>query len=814
MGSAESRNFVQSTINVMNRSTNRVALEQATSVRTYQGINITGTGGNVRVSGNKMEASVSLTSEAYLSAMQSNDVKQSIAQELEQMGTAVVSGINFGNSAEVSNDVRTFLNASSETVNSASAKCDAAITTSQAINIAETAGDVEVVGNEMKATVEALAKCRLEAVQGNSVIQSVDQKVKQTAIAEAKGLDPMAFFGIILLVIAIAVVGVIYGATKTLTGTTGKMVPVIVGLLCLAGAGVMAYVVFVWMRDRRELQPPAGTSEDDFFLQYPFLKHTEVRGKCGDVIIDGLPAEQVLGAPASGKRNDLIVGWAKRYNAAVEAHRERTGKSEADYASLPLASAEERAAPPGDAAPLDRRWPHVHAAYIGPGTVVSQDAATLGQTLLNPDNAEVRIWAYGSAPKNHFVIWSQWKGDDAAGKVYSDRPDLYKRTTDNGLMELVNEGKALLTALAAIVAQPSTEAVTFSAAGRKRATQKIVEFEKRMTAAEAQSCGPWVLPFVPEKPPARANERPSAPVTKALDVAFRAGRDLLVNEEDMARMECRPDLIFWKHVMSMYSLEPMLQSEEPPRGAMLWKMLTGKSPGQTIAAADLHSAASGFTAVPSMPVGVSIDFTASLSSRVEPVMNLLARARKDAAEGFVNAHYILYDNARDASKPFGAPSNWKAAWDSNMDAQFSTPFQLNNAQRTQLLAWDTQYELFRDKILRGFAAYDNGSPAEEQSWKDVTVVAMKYVNNDRVPLLNGSDDPFFAGQGKKAGMDMRGWGTVVMGVLSAGALFSFISIMRGAKGGGGTVAPSSLGAGGAAALPSAGVAAAAAQESK
>jgi hypothetical protein len=768
MGSAQSRNVIQSTVNVMNKSTNRVALEQVTSVNVVQALNIVGNRakGDIIVRGNKQTINASVDAASYLNAMQSNETKQAIQQELEQMASSLVSGINFGNSTESSNEIATVLSMTNEVVNSASMKCQTTLNTSQVINVTENVadGDVLVEGQEQQADVKAISKCQLDAVQGNKTIQDAQQKIKQTAIAETKGLDPLAFLGMIIAVIVIIIGGGIAVSFKAGSKVAAKATSIVTALLSLAGIGTCAYLVFFKTKQKRpQWPPPRGTKPEDFFFQYPFLRHTHVHSQCGQsILIDGVDATQVLGVEqVAGRRNQLLVDWVKQYNAAVEKHREGSGKTKEDYAKLPLASATERILPPAADAAKDKRWDAIHAAYIGPGSAINSAGARRDVT----DTSVIKIWAYGFAPRNHMRDWSQWTGSDSDA-IYKDRPDLYKRTTTNAIMELVNEGKILMDALVAIVAKPSSgdyqnAAPQFTVAGAGRNRAKASDYFKELIAMDKRQCGTWIDPFLPIEPPVRVNNDTNAPVAKFATDVYKFGRDVFVETDETLNLkQCLPEAIMYQYLMGLYTMDTMLQQEVPPGPEVLWQLLTGKTADQTLALADTPGINTttnriDFGAAANWPGttdslhgvrGVGVQFSSTFSSRAEPLLHLVARARKDVANGFVQAHQILGANLTDPTQPISQQTNWWSAWSTNVlkadGTAANNPFELSSLQRGFLVAWDASYSLWAEKLRLGFESFNNGTPIDEQSWKDVTVVSMKYANSGNTPLVGSTGDNY------------------------------------------------------------------------
>jgi hypothetical protein len=433
MGSAESRNVVQSVANVSVKASNSAIQNVESSGRNYQGINVTGVDGDVTIRGVRMDGTVRMSVAALLEVMQSNDVQQSIAQEMEQMAKASVSGINLGNSSKSSNSASTVINASVEVSNVAAQKCDTSAVSTQVINVADVGRNVTIEDVEMRSALDVIVDCRMNAIQGNSSIQDMQQTVKQAAISETVGFDPAAIiWAIVALIIAVGAVGLggMYVTAKVSGPIAGKLLPFLLAVGILAGA---AFLIMTLLSRLDQVQPPPGVSREDNILQYPFLDPAVVESECRPAVFTG---REGLETP------DKLAEWVKAYNERAEKHNARvlankSGDNE-QFLAVPQATGDDIADGPPEDAPLDKRWPIVTFAYLNQRTGLAT--------------------TYAGEKPNQLRGWSQWGPTDEpiepsaqqfGPNVYRGNPKFLNPTRYN-VIQLLREGEALLSFLRCI----------------------------------------------------------------------------------------------------------------------------------------------------------------------------------------------------------------------------------------------------------------------------------------------------------------------------------------------------------------------------
>jgi len=491
MGSASSRNVVQSVANVSAESTNSAIQTVAASARSFQAINVAGVAKDVTIRNVRMDGNVELSVDAYLEATQTNEVQQKIAQQMEQMAKASVSGINLGNSSSTSNSVNTNINAVVRSSNMTSQQCDTEAMASQVINAADIGGSLLVENVDMSSAVKALINCRMQAVLGNTSVQDLQQTVKQTAISETVGLDLAALIWVIVGIVA--VIGIVVGismliAYKASTGPIAYTVKLLVPALILAAA---VYGIFLLLSNLDPVQAPAGVAPEDNILQYPFLRREVVAEECAPAVFEG---RTQFATPVTNARQ--LADWVKAYNARVDAHEARLAVAGAAAAAAQIVPPAEVGEGPAEDAPLTRRWLHVKIAHINPRT---------GQ-----------VSCYAGEPPNHLRGWSQWGPSetpvDPAAEAFG--PNVYRANpkfedpTRVAIVNRLGEALGLLEFLRCAEARPPLEKFRVEAAGWQACAAEIAAFHKTLKDSGAWERDGWEAKqarrFVPDS---RINER-------------------------------------------------------------------------------------------------------------------------------------------------------------------------------------------------------------------------------------------------------------------------------------------------------------------
>jgi hypothetical protein len=468
MGAAQSRNVAQSIANVSAKASNSAIQAVTTSARSFQGINVSNVAKDVTIENVRMDGSVELTVEAYLDAQQSNDVQQQIAQEMEQLAKASVSGINLGNSSQSSNEVYTAINSVIETSNISQQTCDTEAISTQVINVADVGGSLAIRNIEMSSAVKAIVNCRMNAIQGNTAVQKLQQSVKQTAISETVGLDLMAFLWVIIaivVVVGLLALGGMFVVSRVSGVFVNRILPLLVSGAILAGTALAIYFI---LTNRSPVRPPEGVSAEDNILQYPFLDPAVVAQQCGSVVFadrQGFDTAQQL------------AEFVKAYNAKVDEHVARIDRKQ--LAGLPVVGAEMIGDGPAEDAATTSRWPYIKVVYFNQRTK--------------------RATAYAGEPPNHLRGWSQWAPSEDpihptvaenGNLVYRENP-IFFDPTRVGVLRLMQEGMALLEFLRCADFRVAARDFNISEPGWQVCAREIKAFTKTLKEGGTGGQSAW-----------------------------------------------------------------------------------------------------------------------------------------------------------------------------------------------------------------------------------------------------------------------------------------------------------------------------------
>lgn len=205
MGQAQSTNYTNTVIDsyarVLQTTTSSAFANSVNEVR----IGVEGGKGDVNIS--NVLSKQTIENDVVASFKQANDsaIVQSVAQEIQQQASSLVSGVNFGSFAESSNTLNTAISASMEVSQDISTTCASTAANVFAINVAGRDGNVNIDNIKIDQEIKNSLQCAGESLNKSVAEQDTSNKVAQTATATAKGLS-LDFIGIIFIVIGVIVV--------------------------------------------------------------------------------------------------------------------------------------------------------------------------------------------------------------------------------------------------------------------------------------------------------------------------------------------------------------------------------------------------------------------------------------------------------------------------------------------------------------------------------------------------------------------------------------------------------------------------------
>ena len=198
MGAAQSSNVAKVTTKAVSKIASEIIQNQKISTDQNQMINVSGGSGDVVIEGNHFNQKVNVNMKALLKALVQQKAQQDLATELAQSTKSVVSGLNFGQFSDASNNMETFMKASIDISTKVSQTCAANVGQTQSINVDNRDGNITIRDNTFDQLTEVFSKCVTDAVSGNSSIQKLQQKLNQSASAKSEGVSLWPIAAIII----------------------------------------------------------------------------------------------------------------------------------------------------------------------------------------------------------------------------------------------------------------------------------------------------------------------------------------------------------------------------------------------------------------------------------------------------------------------------------------------------------------------------------------------------------------------------------------------------------------------------------------
>lgn len=207
MGASLSSNVTKAVINAVTTVTSNVIQNANITTDTSQIIHVSDVEGDVVIKGTKQYQKVNLNMNALFSSLATVSNQQKIAESISQQAKAVVSGINLGQVAGVSNFVNSVITGSMHIASTLSTTCSANVKQTESIVVERVLGKVSIQNAEMMQISDILSKCIENAVNQNTTIQDAIATFKNSATAETMGISEWAVVITGALLIGAPVVG-------------------------------------------------------------------------------------------------------------------------------------------------------------------------------------------------------------------------------------------------------------------------------------------------------------------------------------------------------------------------------------------------------------------------------------------------------------------------------------------------------------------------------------------------------------------------------------------------------------------------------
>jgi len=300
MGGAPSKNSV-SIINeaIANVSTNILQEVDITST-VQQIIEAPKTGGDTTIENVTNDIRLNVNVAALSTALATSDSKQQIAAEIEQLAKSSMSGLNLFQFGESSNEIELVLKEMVNVGTNITQKCKTSVNTIQVISSGITEGNATIKNSGNKMLGELYTNCVQNAVSNSSILQSFDQRIRQSAVTDIKGLT--LDFLIVLIVGIIAIIGLFIGGTFA-TVKSPTIALVIGGVLIITG------IVFIYLYSRKNAAMAAANQMSSKLFSVLFSNSSACTGieilSTVDTIASAIDAENACALNADCKAYDF-----------------------------------------------------------------------------------------------------------------------------------------------------------------------------------------------------------------------------------------------------------------------------------------------------------------------------------------------------------------------------------------------------------------------------------------------------------------------------------------------------------------------------
>lgn len=176
---------------------------------------------DVNFKNNDFSQTVSIDVQALQNALSSQAAQQQILQSVTQSAKSLVSGLNFAQFSEASNESTATIKALTETKMTALLKCMATNKQTIQVKIARVGRDVNVENNKFEQAATLVEYCAQKTVAGQTAVQNLSNIIKQSATATSEGLTlwPLVVVICVFLIVAGATTGTV---VKSTVGNTTK----------------------------------------------------------------------------------------------------------------------------------------------------------------------------------------------------------------------------------------------------------------------------------------------------------------------------------------------------------------------------------------------------------------------------------------------------------------------------------------------------------------------------------------------------------------------------------------------------------------
>lgn len=206
MGNANSVNVAKLVTDIYVGACTNIVQSTKLSNNNTQVISISGTGGDVVISGNVVIQRATLNVQALMEALATQDARQQVSNQIEQVAKSLVSGFNFFTFADAKSTVDNLVKSVTNMTTEISNQCSASLNNNQIITVENTKGDVKILNNLFSQVGSVVARCVENAVSRNTAVQEIQNKIDQASTSELKGFDLAWIVALIALILLLPLV--------------------------------------------------------------------------------------------------------------------------------------------------------------------------------------------------------------------------------------------------------------------------------------------------------------------------------------------------------------------------------------------------------------------------------------------------------------------------------------------------------------------------------------------------------------------------------------------------------------------------------
>lgn len=207
MGASISSNISKTVNEAIIRNTSNISQKKENKISQTQRLDID-TSGDIDIQNLDVTQKLLINTKSVLDTLSTNASKQKIINDVLQETKSLISGINIAQLAVSSNMLDNIVKGVSETLNTITQTCDTSVAQTQNVNI-KSDKDIRLKNVTLSQFLDTISECSQQSILSNNSIQDAENKLKQLAASETKGISEWIILGMIASFgLPVAVVGV------------------------------------------------------------------------------------------------------------------------------------------------------------------------------------------------------------------------------------------------------------------------------------------------------------------------------------------------------------------------------------------------------------------------------------------------------------------------------------------------------------------------------------------------------------------------------------------------------------------------------